>query len=417
MRRLDAHRVWLGYRGVEAFAFALGWTVAPIFFVRELGLSPLELVLAGTALELAYFAMEIPTGIVADTYGRRLSTIVGMLGLGIGFIATGFADGIGLVLAAAAFTGFSWTFKSGAEDAWITDEVGVAQSGRSFHAGAQAARVGGLLGIAAAVGLALVDLRLPILAGGAVMVALAVGLALVMPETGFASARRTDVSAFASMKGTARQGGALIRRSPLLLLIVGISFFLGASDEGLDRLWEAHFLIDVGVPGFAGLDQVVWFGILSAGATLLAILVAGPLSARLAAQRPAGMARTLLVFDALRVVGLIAFAFSGSFALALAAFWGARLTRSLAGPVHSTWLNANVEDSSVRATVISMTNVFESGGEWGGGPVLGGIGNVFGIRAALAGSALALLPALSLYGRAIKHHGREPELAAAVRAG
>ena len=413
MRRLDAHPVWLGYRGVEAFAFGLGWTVAPIFFVRELGLSPLELVLAGTALELAYFVMEIPTGIVADLYGRRLSTIVGVLGLGLGFVVTGLADGVGLVLAAAAFMGFTWTFKSGAEDAWITDEVGVDRAGRSFHAGAQAARIGGLLGIAGAVGLALVDLRLPIVMGGVVMVALAGGLALVMPETGFASARVENVSALASMRGTARQGSALIRRSPLLLMIVGIGFFLGMSDEGFDRLWEAHFLVDVGVPGFAGLDQVVWFGVLAAGATLLAILVARPLSTRLAAQGPAGMARTLLVFDALRVVGLLAFAFAGSFALALAAFWGARLTRSLAGPVHSTWLNANVEDSSVRATVLSMTNVFESAGEWGGGPALGGVGNAFGIRAALAGSALALLPALGLYTRAIKHHGREPELSAA----
>ena len=417
MRRLDAHRVWLGYRGVEAFAFALGWTVAPIFFVRELGLSPLELVLAGTALELAYFAMEIPTGIVADTYGRRLSTIVGLVGLGIGFVATGLANGVGLVLVAAAFMGFTWTFKSGAEEAWITDEVGVDRAGRSFHAGAQAARVGALLGIAAAVGLALVDLRLPIVAGGVVMLALAGALAGVMPEAGFTSARSAEVSALASMRATARQGGSLIRRSPLLLLIVGIGFFLGASDEGFDRLWEAHFLLDVGVPGFAGLDQVVWFGILSAGAILLAILVAKPISARLAAQGPARMARTLLVFDALRVVGLLAFALAGSFALALAAFWAARLVRSLAAPVHSTWLNANVEDSTVRATVISMTNVFESAGEWGGGPALGGIGNAFGIRAALAGSALALLPALGLYARAIKHHGRDPELRAAAPAG
>ena len=356
--------------------------------------------------------MEIPTGIVADLYGRRLSTIVGALGLGIGFVLTGVADGVGLVLAAAAFMGFTWTFKSGAEEAWITDEVGVERAGRSFHAGAQAARIGGLLGIAAAVGLALVDLRLPIVAGGVVLVALAGGLALVMPETGFVSSRVENVSALAAMTSTARQGGSLIRRNPLLLMIVGIFFFLGMSDEGFDRLWEAHFLVDVGVPGFAGLDQVVWFGILAAGATLIAIIVAGPLSTRLAAQGPAGMARTLLAFDALMVVGLLAFAFAGSFALALGAFWAARLMRSLAGPVHSTWLNANVEDSSIRATVLSMTNVFGSAGEWGGGPALGGIGNAFGIRAALAGSALALLPALGLYGRAIRHHGREPELSA-----
>ncbi len=398
----------MAYKAVEAFAFAVGWTVAPVLFVRELDFSPLELVLAGTALEVAYFAFEIPTGIVADTYGRRLSIIAGVAGLGLGFVATGFANGVWLVLAAAAFMGFTWTFKSGADEAWITDEVGVDKAGLSFQAGAQAARIGALVGIGAAVALALVDLRLPILAGGVVMLALALGLAVVMPETGFVSARAESVSALASMTRTAREGGTLIRRNPLLLLTVGIAFVLGASDEGFDRLWEAHFLVDVGVPDFAGLDQVVWFGVLAAGAMLLAILVAQPLSRRLSKLGPSGMAKTLLVSDALRIVALLAFAFATSFAVALVAFWGARVVRSIAAPVYSTWLNANVEDSHVRATVLSMTNVFGSAGEWGGGPALGVVGNVFGIRIALAASAALLAPALALYGRAIRHHGHEP---------
>jgi hypothetical protein len=37
---------------------------------------------------------------------------------------------------------------------------------------------------------------------------------------------------------------------------------------------------------------------------------------------------------------------------------------------------------------------------------------VFGIRAALLAGAAVLTPALALYGRAVAHHGREPELAA-----
>lgn len=416
MRRLDAYRVWIWQTGVQSFAFGVGWTVAAIFFIRELEMSPLQLVLAGTALELAYFAFEIPTGIVADTYGRRLSTILGIAGLGLGFVVTGLAGGVAVVLVAAAFQGFAWTFKSGAEEAWITDEVGPERAGRAFQMGAQAGRAGTLLGIAAAVGLALIDLRLPIVAGGVVLVLLAAALAVVMPETGFQSARREDVSALASMTATARQGGGLIRRSPMLLLIVCIGFFLGVSDEGFDRLWEAQFLLEVGVPGFAGLDQVVWFGVLAAGATLLSIVVAQPLVPRFARLSPRGMARALFVFDALRIVGLLAFALAGSFAVALAAFWAARLARSLAAPVHTTWLNANIADSSLRATVISMTNVFESAGEWGGGPALGGIGNVFGVRAAIAGSAAALVPTLALYARAVQHHGRAEGLPAEVAA-
>lgn len=407
---MSAHRTWVAYKGVEAFAFALGWTVAAVFFVRELGLSPLQLVLAGTALEVAYSVFEIPTGVVADTHGRKRSIVIGLVGLGLGFVATGLADGVWLVLAAAAFMGFSWTFKSGADEAWITDEVGVEHAGRSFQAGAQAMRVGTLGGIGAAVALALVDLRVPIVAGGVVLVALAAALTALMPETEFVSARSESVSLAASMRGTARQGGSLIRRSPLLLLIAAIAFVLGASDEGFDRLWEAQFLVEVGVPRFGGLDQVVWFGVLAAGSTLLAILVAQPLARRLSALGPAAMAKTLLVSDALRVLALLAFAFATSFAVALAAFWAARVVRSLAAPVHSTWLNANVEDSRVRATVLSMTNVFGSAGEWGGGPALGVVGNAFGIRAAIAGSAIVVTPALALYGRAIRHHGREPEL-------
>ncbi len=91
MRRPSAHRTWIVYKAVEAFAFAVGWTVAPVFFVQDLDFSPLALVLAGTALEVAYFAFEIPTGIVADTYGRRISIIAGVAGLGLGFVATGLA--------------------------------------------------------------------------------------------------------------------------------------------------------------------------------------------------------------------------------------------------------------------------------------------------------------------------------------
>jgi DHA3 family tetracycline resistance protein-like MFS transporter len=406
MRRLDPHRTWFLYRGVDSFAMSLGWTVAAVFFVTELEMSPLALVLTGTAMEVAYFFFEVPTGIVADTYSRRASIVVAMFVMGVSFVATGFAPGVAVVLLAAAVMGFGWTFKSGAEDAWLADEVGVENVARPYQLGAQFARGGALLGIGAAVGLALVDLRLPIVAGGLVMILLGVLLALVMPETGFRPAPHEGAGALRSMARTGAQGGRLVLARPLLLLIVGIAFFAGMWSEGIDRLWEAHLLVDVGVPGFGDLDPVVWFGVLSAGVLLLAIFVAGPLVRRFERLNRVGMTRMLLAFDAVTIAGTLAFAFAGSFALAVAAFWGTRVFRSLAAPVYSTWLNTSIDDSSVRATVISMTNLGDSAGEWGGGPALGAIGNVFGIRAALAAGAAALAPALLLYGGALRHEGR-----------
>jgi DHA3 family tetracycline resistance protein-like MFS transporter len=73
-------------------------------------------------------------------------------------------------------------------------------------------------------------------------------------------------------------------------------------------------------------------------------------------------------------------------------------------------VNQQITDSSVRATVLSMTGQADAIGEAAVGPVLGVIANAYGISSGLAVGALLLLPALGLYARALRHGGREPEL-------
>lgn len=82
----------------------------------------------------------------------------------------------------------------------------------------------------------------------------------------------------------------------------------------------------------------------------------------------------------------------------------------MAGPLYDTWLNEQITDSSVRATVLSLTGQSNAIGQAAGGPALGAVGNAWGIRASLAGGAAAIAPALGLFARAIARHGREPEL-------
>ena len=169
--------------------------------------------------------------------------------MGIAFVVTGLVTSVPLIPPRRRFMGFGWTFKSGAIDAWLADEVGQQRLGREYQRGAQVGRIFTLVGIGAAVGLALVELRLPIVAGGLVLLALAAFLVFAMPESEFEPATREEVSALRSMTGTARRGGRLIWARPILLLITGITFFGGMWSESVDRLWEAHFLTDIGVPG------------------------------------------------------------------------------------------------------------------------------------------------------------------------
>src|SRR5207244_8776825 len=103
---------------------------------------------------------------------------------------------------------------------------------------------------------------------------------------------------------------------------------------------------------------------------------------------------SLFVLTLLEMVAMLAFALTGSTWPAIAALLGVFFARDLAGPLYTTWLNQQITDSSVRATVISMSGQANAIGQAGGGPVLGLIGNVWGIRAALAAGATVIAPAL-----------------------
>src|SRR5690349_24794010 len=121
MRRFGATTV---YYGLSFGGYMPTWVVMSVYLVSELHLSPLQLVLMGTAMEAAVFLFEVPTGIVADTYSRRLSLILGYVGTGAAWVVVGLVSAPSLIIALWAFWGFAYTFTSGAEQAWITDEVG-----------------------------------------------------------------------------------------------------------------------------------------------------------------------------------------------------------------------------------------------------------------------------------------------------
>ena len=113
MDNLRAYPIYLGIRGF-AFFFTLWATVAAVYRIEVVHLDPLRLVLLGTALEVAVFLFEVPTGVFADTYGRRRSVITGCMLMGCGFALEGAIPEFIAVLAAQAVWGVGYTLISGA---------------------------------------------------------------------------------------------------------------------------------------------------------------------------------------------------------------------------------------------------------------------------------------------------------------
>jgi MFS family permease len=407
-RRLPATTV---YYGLEFLLSMPTWVVVSIYLVRELDLSPFELVLMGTAMEAAVFVFEIPTGVVADTYGRKLSLVIGFLGMGTTWLLVGVVSTPWIVIVLWALWGISYTFTSGAYQAWITDEVGVERVPHVFLRGARISFVGALAGLVLFVALGTESLRAAVIAGGALQIVCALACIALMPEAGFFRRPAEErAGALRELRSTALNGGRFVRAQPLLLLLLGIAFFAGAASEAFDRLKEAHFIRAIGLPTLGDLDAVVWFGGFSAVAMLFGFFAVGVLQRRFERVGTEGIARLLFAFTATMAAAQLVFALTGIAAVAIAALLTALLARQLIWPLWETWVNQQITDSSVRATVNSITGQSDAIGQAAGGPVLGLVGNAFGTGAALAGGALLLTPALALYTRAIRHGGREPEL-------
>jgi hypothetical protein len=382
--------VYLWLVGGSAACYALAFTLNIVYQAEVIGLSPLQLVLVGTVLEASVFLGEVPTGIVADVYSRRLSILIGLVLIGIG-LALCAVPAFAAVLAGQVLWGLGYTFTSGAQQAWITDEVGSDRVAPVFVRATQVQLAGTIAGIVAAGALGLAWIGLPIVVGGAGFVVLAVVLALVMPEHGFTrSAERTT---WATLAAQFRAGLALARRRRVVRALMLVSLIGGLASEAFDRLWIVH-LLDIGLPSVFG--QVLWFAAIGLAGTVLSLLVSLAVN-RLFPRTLASMhpSRLLAALTAVEVLAVAVFALSGQFWLALAMIWVRSSVQVVAEPVSEAWMNRNVS-SEVRATVLSFEGQLNAIGQVAGGPALGAVGSAVSVRAALLGSALTLVPAVGV---------------------
>lgn len=400
MERWRAGRVWLAMWTVDGFLFHLDSTVYSIFLIIQVGLDPLQLVLMGTILEVSYLLFEVPTGIVADTVSRKWSIVIGYVGTGIAFVMLGSADSFGVAALSQVLYGVSATFVSGADVAWLTDEVGEDAARPLYVRSEQFFNGGALVGIAGSVALASIALRLPILVCGLGYAVLGLALAFGMTET-----RRPTRDAGAklrhSMRVTLRDAVRQVRAHHVLLLILATAALHGASTEGWDRLSDLQLLRGIGLPSLGDLEPIVWFGILDGVGLVLGIAALAYVRRRGHLEGHGLVAKLLALVDVLLIASVVGFAVVGSFWWAAMLFWIVGGLRSLRGPVFTAWINQGL-DPATRATINSMGGQADAVGQAMAGPVVGGVGRAVSVPWALSLAGLLRLPILFLYLRAIR---------------
>jgi DHA3 family tetracycline resistance protein-like MFS transporter len=404
MNRWRVGTVWLAMWATDGFFFHVMSTIFSVFLIVELGLDPLQLVLMGTILEITYLVFEVPTGIVADAVSRKGSIVIGYLGTGVAFLVLASADsGVGNPFVIAAVSQVLWgvsaTFISGADVAWLTDEVGEDAARPLYVRGEQYYNGGALLGIAASVALATIAIPLPIAICGVGNLVIGLALIAVMRERRRPS--RSEASLGRSMRKTLGEAVRQIRAHHVLLLILATAVLHGASTEGWDRLSDLHFLRGIGLPPLGDLDFVVWFGILDGVALLLGIGALAYVKRLGHLEGHGHVAGVLMVIDVLLIVSVVGFAVAGSFWVAVVLFWTVGALRSVRNPIFTAWLNQGL-DTATRATINSIGGQADAVGQALAGPVIGGVARGVSVPWAISIAGLLQVPILLLYVRAIR---------------
>jgi MFS family permease len=386
----QVQRTYLLLTLLSTLAASFIWGINTLFLL-DAGLSNAEAFAANAFFTGGMVIFEVPTGVVADTWGRRLSYLLGAATLLLSTLLYLWmwhthAPLWGWALA-SVLLGLGFTFFSGATEAWLVDALGFTGAQDSLQSVlARGQVVGGaaMLGGSLAGGFIAqsTNLGVPYIIRAVTLGVTLLAAFIWMKDLGFTPRRR---------KGMAREVRQILqvsidsgwRNPPVRWLMLAALFAGGASIYGFYAL-QPYLLQLYGNPrafGVAALSAAI-----VAGTQMLAGLLV-PHVGRLFRRRTETLIAAYLI-GGLCMLGL---GFTSSFpvAVALVVIWG--LTFALGMPVRQTYINRIIPGEQ-RATVLSFDSLMSSAGGVAAQPLLGRVADLQGYpRSYIVTAAIQLI--------------------------
>jgi MFS family permease len=400
-------RIYLFLLLLHTLAASLIWGINTLFLL-DAGLSNLEAFAANAFFTAGMVVFEVPTGVVADTWGRRTSYLLGTVTLAATTLMYWWlwvAEGAFWLWAiVSVLLGLGFTFFSGAVEAWLVDALHhTGYDGALETVMGRGQMVGGVAMLVGSVGGGVVaqatNLGVPFLMRCGVLLAMFLVASLLMRDLGF-----EPEPAATPLRATRRVLGASIEHGlgnpPVRWVMLAAPFTMGvgfyafyALQPFLLELWgdpEAYTIAGVAAAAVAG-----------------AQILGGWLAPRIRGlfrRRTTVLLLSVLVSSAL----LAAIGWAGTFWVALALVIAWSILNSAAMPVRQAYINDMIP-SKQRATVLSFDSLMGSSGGIFVQPVLGRAADAQGYGASLAIGAAIQLAALPCLVASRRRAGRADE--------
>ena len=376
--------LWSFYTFEFLWGLTAIWMPIYVLFFQERGVSLGQIAILFIAYRIGRLIFEVPTGVIADMYGRKFSTLIGIFLSYLVWIAMAFSSGFEAILVLYFIMGVFETLITGAEEAWTYDWLKHNKSENlytKYNSRAQiiagagymiAPIIGGLLATKIALG------SIIIISG--VLGLVITGLRVPIKDEHFVRGPHIKYSDFWR---TLTSGMTFVKNTPLYLyLIIG-----GTSSSIVYALWsviEQPFLFSMGV-SYELIGLVI-------SAMALMVMVGPMISLKM--ENKLSNIDNILVFSALSSLLFISVYLlrNNSLTLVIPILLLGWLANNVIGPFFLTETNKLVP-SKVRATVGSVRNMFYSTAHLIGFVLVGIISELFGVAAPI----LILIPA-GLYG-------------------
>lgn len=378
----------------------LGNTLAASFiwgintlFLLDAGLSNLETFAANAFFTAGMVVFEVPTGVVADGWGRRVSFLLGTVTLGgstyLYYLLWQLSAPFLWWAVVSVLLGLGFTFFSGAVEAWLVDALRFTGYEGGLETvlgrGQMVAGVAMLAGsVAGGVIAQATNLGVPFLIRVGVLLAMFVVAFFLMRDVGFTPERSTHpLKATRAVLDASIENG--LKNPPVRYVMLAAPFNAGVGIYVFYAL-QPYLLQLFGDPhaySVAGLAAAI-----VAGAQVLGGWIA-PRIRRLVRKRTT----VLILSGVVSASVLVVLGFTSVFwvALALLTFWA--MVASAATPVRQAYVNDMIP-SKQRATVLSFDSLMGSSGGVVVQPLLGRAADVYGYSASLSISGVIELIAV-----------------------
>jgi MFS family permease len=376
----------------NTLAASLIWGINTIFLL-DAGLTNFEAFAANACFTAGMVLFEIPTGVVADRWGRRASFVCGTLTLaattGLYVLLWQLHSAFVWWAIVSALLGLGYTFFSGATDAWLVDALTATRfEGQLEGVFAHGQVIFGAMTLGGSVAggylAQLTNLGVPYLVRAAILIGMFVLALIMMRDLGFTPARGDRP--IAEMKMIVNSSVEYGLKVPAVRAIMLAGMFSGGVGIYVYYALQPHLLNLWGNQKAYGIAGLV--AALVAGAQIIGGLLT-PWIRRAVKRRTSAL--LILEVSAVAILALIGLASNFWVVVVLIMIWG--LLAFAGGPIRQAYLNGMIP-SQQRATILSFDSLMNSAGGIVSQPALGKSADLWGYQVSYllsaAGSALAL---------------------------